>query len=265
VGRTARRGRIEAAIEARGADIYAGFFLPHLRPDMVILDCGCGEATISIGLSKAVPAGRVVGVDLDKHGIATARRYAASTGRGNLALAVADGRQLPFGAAAFDAVFCHSVLETLGDPMSVVAELRRVTKRGGVVGAASVEYGGIILAGKQTAGPQRFYDIRQQIWRAARIAEPNMGRHLRGLFQEAEFGRVEAFADYISYGTPDRVTAFARDRAAECRDRELRATSARHGIASSEELIELAAQLEEWGAEPGAFFAFPWSRVLAWP
>ena len=72
---------------------------------MVILDCGCGEATISIGLSEAVPAGRVVGVDLDKHDIATARRYAASTERGNLVLAVADGRQLPFGAAAFDAVF----------------------------------------------------------------------------------------------------------------------------------------------------------------
>jgi SAM-dependent methyltransferase len=265
VERTTRRGGIEDAIEARGADIYAGFFLPHLRPDMVILDCGCGEATISIGLSEAVPAGRVVGVDLDKHGIATARRYAASTGRGNLALALADCRRLPFGAAAFDAVFCHSVLETLGDPTTVVAELRRVTKRGGVVGAASVEYGGIILAGKQTAGAQRFYDIRQQIWRAAGIAEPNMGRHLRGLFQEAGFGRVEAFADYISYGTPDRVIAFARDRATECRDRELRASAARHGIASGEELTELAVQWEEWGAEPGAFFAFPWSRVLAWP
>jgi hypothetical protein len=62
VARTTRRDGIEAAIEARGADIYAGFFLPHLRPDMVILDCGCGEATISIGLSEAVPAGRVVGV-----------------------------------------------------------------------------------------------------------------------------------------------------------------------------------------------------------
>ena len=92
MGRTARRGGIEAAIEARGADIYAGFFLPHLRPDMVILDCGCGEATISIGLSEAVPAGRVVGVDLDKHDIATARRYAASTERGNLVLAVRHAR-----------------------------------------------------------------------------------------------------------------------------------------------------------------------------
>ena len=108
------------------------------------------------------------------------------------------------------------MLETVGDPANVVAELRRVTKFGGVAGAASVEYGGLILAGNQTAGPQRFYEIRQLLWRAG-IAEPNMGRRLRGLFEEGGFSRVEALADYISYGTPDRVTAFARDRAAECR------------------------------------------------
>ena len=153
----------------------------------------------------------------------------------------------------------RKVLETLGDPASVVAELRRVTKRAGV------EYGGLILADEQTAGPQRFYDIRQQLWRAAGIAEPNTGRRLRRLFHEARFGLVEAFADYISYGTPDRVMAFARDRATECRDQELRATVTRHGIASGEELTHLAARWEEWGRDPKAFFAFAWCRVLAWP
>ncbi len=79
------------------------------------------------------------------------------------------------------------------------------------------------------------------------------------------FGRVEAFADYISYGTPDRVMAFARDRATECRDQELSAIVTRHGIASAEELADLAARWEEWGEDPGAFFAFAWCRVLAWP
>jgi SAM-dependent methyltransferase len=265
VGEAQRKRRIEAAIKSRSADIYAGFLLPHLQPDMVVLDCGCGEATIAMGLAEAVPAGRVIGVDLEKDSLATARNYAASIGRGNLAWVLADGRRLPFNDAVFDAVLCHSMLETLGDPASVVAELRRVTKRGGVVGAASVEYEGLILAGAQTDGPRRFYDVRQQLWRASGIAEPNMGRRLRGLFHEAGFLRFEAFADYISYGTPDRVMAFARDRATECRDQELRAAVTRHGIASAEELADLATRWEEWGEDPGAFFAFPWCRVLAWP
>ena len=120
-----------------------------------------------------------------------------------------------------------------------------------------------ILGGAETTGPQRFYDIRQQVWRAEGIAEPNMGRRLRGLFQEAGFSRVEASAQYICYGTPDRIIAFAHDRAAECRNQRLQATVARHGIAPVEELARLAASWEEWGRDPGAFFAFPWCRVLA--
>ena len=96
------------------------------------------------------------------------------------------------------------------------------------------------------------------------IAEPNTGQRLRGLFQAAGFGHVEAFADYISYGTADRVSAFAADRAAECRDRELQATVTRYGIASAEELLNLATAWEKWGDDPSAFFAFAWCRVLAW-
>jgi SAM-dependent methyltransferase len=256
---------VERALGSRSADVYAGFLLPYLRPDMVVLDCGCGEGAIAMGLADAVPVGRVIGVDLNADSLAVARRQAASIGRANLAWAVADGRQLPFDDASFEAVLCHSVLETLDDPAQVVAELRRVTKRGGVVGAASVEYGGLILGGEQTEGPRRFYDIREQLWHAAGIAEPNMGRRLRGLFQEAGFGRVEALADYISYGTPDRIMAFARDRATECRDPEFRDTVARHRITSAEELTGLAERWEEWSQDPAAFFAFAWCRVLAWP
>jgi len=111
---------------------------------MAVLDCGCGEATITLGLAEAVPNGRVVGVDVEKDSFAAARCHASSTGRNNLAFTLADGRQLPFRDAAFDVVLCHSMLETLGDPTRAVAELRRVTKPGGVVGAASVEYGGLI-------------------------------------------------------------------------------------------------------------------------
>ena len=153
-------------------EVYAGFLLPYLRPGMAVLDCGCGEATITMGLAEVVPDGRVVAVDLDQDSFAAARCYAEWIGRNNLTFVVADGRQLPFHDAVFDAVLCHSVLETLDDPARTVAELRCVTKPGGVVGAASVEYSGIIIGGEKTAGPRRFYDIRQQLWRAERIAEP---------------------------------------------------------------------------------------------
>jgi SAM-dependent methyltransferase len=256
--------RVEREIVARGADRYAGFFLPHLRPDMAVLDCGCGNATITIGLAEAVPVGRVVAVELAKESLKEARGNASAMGQENLVFVASDGRRLPFSEAAFNAVFCHSVLETVRDPPMVVGELRRVTKSGGVVGAASVDYGGLILGGGRTAGPERFYEIRRHWWRAEGIAEPDMGRRLRGLFEEGGFSRVEAFADYISYGTRDRVAALARDRAVECRGRELHEAVVRHGITAAEELIDLASEWEAWGRDPKAFFAFPWCRVLAW-
>jgi ubiquinone/menaquinone biosynthesis C-methylase UbiE len=264
VSKEREKCRIEAAIAARSAAVYADFLLPHRRPGTIVLDLGSGHGTISMGLAGVVPNGRVIGVDIKESGLALARRHAASIGCDNLSFTAADGRRLPFRDAVFDAVLCHSMLETVNDPASVVVELRRVMSRTGVVGAASVEYGGIVLAGAETAGPRRFYDIRQQLWRAEGIAEPNMGRLLRGLFHKVGFERVEASAHYISYGTPDRIVAFAHDRAAECRDLRLHATVAHHGIASAEELTRLAACWEEWGRDPGAFFAFPWCRVLAW-
>jgi ubiquinone/menaquinone biosynthesis C-methylase UbiE len=264
VGQEATQNDLQAAIKLRGADVYAGFLIPHLRPGATVLDCGCGAGTITLGLAEAVPEGHVVGVDLDLFGLKGAQRAAVSLGHQNVSWIGADGRSLPFHGATFDAVLCHSMLETLDDPAPVIAELRRVAKPGGVVGTASVEYDGIILAGELSAGPRRFYDIRQQLWRAAGIAEPNMGRRLRGLFQAAGFDHVEAFAEYISYGTPERVGAFASDRAAECRDSELHAAVTRYEIASTEELLDLAAAWEKWGDDPTAFFAFAWCRVLAW-
>ena len=192
----ATQNDLNAAIKLRGADVYADFLIPHLRPDAMVLDCGCGTGTITLGLAESVPEGHFVGVDLDLSGLKGAQRAAVSLGHQNVSWIGADGRSLPFHGAIFNAVLCHSMLETLDDPAPVIAELRRLTKRGGVVGVASVEYDGIILAGEPTAGPRRFYDIRQQLWRAARIAEPNTGRRLRGLFQAAGFGHVEAFADY---------------------------------------------------------------------
>jgi hypothetical protein len=139
-----------------------------------------------------------------------------------------------------------------------------VTKPDGVVGAASVEYGGIILGCERVSGPRRFYAIRQQLWRAAAIADPEMGRRLRGLFVAAGFRRVEAFADYISYGTQERVESFARARAQECRDAALADAVRRRGITSPGELFELAASWERWAKDRGAFFAFAWCRLLAW-
>ena len=138
MGQEATQDDLQAAVTLRGADVCAGFLIPHLRPGATVLDCGCGAGTITLGLAEAVPEGHVVGVDLDPGELKSAQRAAISLGHQILSWIGADSRSLPFHGAIFDAVLCHSMLETLDDPAPVIAELRRVTKRGGVVGAGGV-------------------------------------------------------------------------------------------------------------------------------
>lgn len=46
---------------------------------------------------------------------------------------LADGTDLPFADESFDGVFSFSVLEHVKDPMKLVSEIKRVTKRGGII------------------------------------------------------------------------------------------------------------------------------------
>src|SRR5262249_44921155 len=119
----------------------AAFFLPHLRPGMALLDCGCGPGSITVGLAEAVAPGRVVGVDREPKALAVARAQAAGRGVTNVRFEEGDVHALPFADATFDAAFAHALLEHVRDPAAALAELYRVVKPGGVVGVRSPDQG----------------------------------------------------------------------------------------------------------------------------
>jgi SAM-dependent methyltransferase len=212
-----------------------------------------GKATITLGLVEAVPNGRVVGVDLDKDSLLAARCSAVLIGRKNLACILANGRQLPFHDAAFDAVLCHSMLETLDDPANVMAELRRVTKHGGVVGAASVDYGGLFSAAIRQPAHALRHPPTSLADRgiAGRIWSPAAG------FSEAGSG-IEAFADYVA--TDARSGRDLCRPATECQDQGCRLLP--HAMGSRRSTSAHLAAAWEVERTPGPRLA--WCRVLAW-
>jgi SAM-dependent methyltransferase len=167
----------EAKLAGRNASDYADFLLPYLTPTFRVLDVGCGDGTISVGLAEV--AGHVVGVDPDEDAFGEARRYATRQGIDNVDFRAGDVYSLEVDDNEFDACLCHSVLEAIDRPLEALHEIKRTLKPGGVIGAASVEYGGLILAGPNEPLLRRFYAIRERIWQLDGVADPHRGRALR--------------------------------------------------------------------------------------
>jgi SAM-dependent methyltransferase len=95
-----------------------------LAPDARLLDAGCGSGRT---LDELARYGRVSGVDLSAAAVDAARR------RGHDDVHVARIEDLPFPDGTFDVVTCLDVIEHTPDDRASLAELRRVTRPGGLM------------------------------------------------------------------------------------------------------------------------------------
>ena len=111
-----------------------------------VLDAGCGVGWSSIGLARAFPNTRVVGIDLDEKSVEEARIHVAEAG-------LADRVQILHGNATdvaalrsagpegYDAVAVFQALHDMGEPARALAAFRDVLSAGGTVLIAD-EHGG---------------------------------------------------------------------------------------------------------------------------
>ncbi|SHL21072.1 Methyltransferase domain-containing protein [Pseudonocardia thermophila] len=114
------------------------FALELVEPGARVLDVGCGAGTLTALLvDPAGPEGSVLGVDLTRANLATARERcpaAAFVAGSAYALPVADG--------VVDLVFAHALMEHLARPDRALVEFRRVLRPGGRVALSSSDWGG---------------------------------------------------------------------------------------------------------------------------
>jgi ubiquinone/menaquinone biosynthesis C-methylase UbiE len=252
----------EASVRGRSAADYADFLLPQLEEDFRLLDVGCGQGTITVGLAAKV--GYVDAVDPDEEAFADAQQYAAEHGITNVEFRVGSVYGLDFPDDHFDACLGHSMLETLDRPLDGLIEIKRVLKPGAVIGVACVEHGGLILAGPNHERLRRFYDIREQLWLLENVADPYRGRQLRGLLHRAGFERVTATTKYLSYGTAETVRSFGLARAEDCDDDWYVQSATKHALATASDLDAISQAWRAWSTSPDAYLAFAWCRALGW-
>lgn len=123
----------------------AAYVLPHLTPSMKILDVGCGPGTITTDLATLAHAGHVTGLDYAEAALISARAHAAAEHVPNVDFIHGDAYALRFPDNTFDLVHAHQVLQHLGDPVSALREMRRVTKPGGLVACREGDRDAIIF------------------------------------------------------------------------------------------------------------------------
>jgi 2-polyprenyl-3-methyl-5-hydroxy-6-metoxy-1,4-benzoquinol methylase len=97
-----------------------------------LLDLGCNWGRWTIAAARA--GYHPTGIDRGKKALRAARRVAEQLGV-EAEYVLGDVRDLPFPDSSFDAVFSYSVLQHLAkdDVRTVVAEIRRVLRPGGIV------------------------------------------------------------------------------------------------------------------------------------
>jgi SAM-dependent methyltransferase len=155
---------VSFTVAADAYDRFMGTYSVPLAPLMAdfagvragerVLDVGCGPGALTTELAGRLGPACVTAVDPSATFLAAAReRHPEADVR------CASAEQLPFADGVFDRALAQLVVHFMADPSAGVAEMARVTRRGGLVAACVWDHGG----GRGPLSP---------FWNAARELDP---------------------------------------------------------------------------------------------
>ena len=102
-----------------------------------VLDVGCGTGTISLALARR--GAKTVGLDASESYLDGARRLRPHPG---VTYVHGDARHLQYASASFDACVSTLVIDVIPEVDLVAAEMRRVTRSGGIVACGTFDFWG---------------------------------------------------------------------------------------------------------------------------
>lgn len=169
-----------------------------------VLDVACGPGFLTMAF--AASAADATGCDATDAFLALARGEASRRGLANVTFTGGDAEELPYPDESFDVVACRAAYHHFPRPERVLAEMRRVARRGGRLVVAD-------MLGNDDAGRAALHD------RMERLCDPT---HVRAL-PEPEFTRLFASGglevrhvaraqleitvdEWIEHGGPDDAT-----------------------------------------------------------
>ena len=250
-----------SAHSRRGAADSAAYLLAHLRAGMDLLDVGCGPASITADLAERVAPGRVVALDAAAGALEAARKTLRERGLSEqVEVTSGDVMALPFEDASFDVVHAHQVLQHLADPVGALAEMRRVTRPGGIVAVRDAVYSAMTWF-PEPAGMEQWRSVYMATARA-NGGEPDAGSRLLSWAREAGFTDVTASASTWCYATLTDRAWQSQTWAQRCLT-SFGPRAVELGLADGADLEAMAQAWRQWGDSDDAWFVVVHGEVLA--
>ena len=157
-GRYARQPVADEAAYRKKLEITRSY----LRPDMEVLEFGCGTGSTAIAHAPHVAS--ILGLDYARRMVDIARGRAAAAGVANARFEVADFDVWDAGGRRFDVVMGHSILHLVPDRAAAVRKVRGLLKPGGLFVSSTACLDHVPAAGRalmRVGGAVRFLPMVQ--------------------------------------------------------------------------------------------------------
>lgn len=199
---------IATRLEARGRHpVFQRMLIEYLEfmkidETKTVLDLGCGTGFAAREIAKRPDfKGHIIGIDISSSLIERAVSLAKKEGLSDrIEFLVGDSRSLDLAENSFDVTIAHTLISHLPDPQSLIEEMKRLVKPGGLVGIFDGDYASLTFS---NSDPQEGKVIDELIINSI-VTQPRVLRQLALMFNTAGMAFVKAFPYVVSdVGTAD--------------------------------------------------------------
>jgi ubiquinone/menaquinone biosynthesis C-methylase UbiE len=242
--------RLEAQAKALEEVLENELRILDLKPNMKVLDAGCGTGAFTRKIASKVFPEQACGVDIDPVFVSEANKLAGNEHIANVRFEIGNIDSLKYESGTFDLSFCRLVLMHVKNPVKTVAELKRVTKKGGIVAASDTDDGGLITFPETPKFSALWAKYGQRAMR--RGENRHIGRQLYSIFSESGLNPVNIypFPVYSTKQTPETLKMLISVRV-QIIQSDIDAMI-REGLTTKEEYEDALKEISQMPSHPGA-------------